>query len=150
MIKLKKFWPIGVVIGLILLISLFIFLPYILNDKAFVIGYDMRTQYRPMYAEFRRLFVDAIRNFTLPFWSWNMFFGNNFWGAKVYYMIGDIYSYLGLLFDQHFYHVLIYLTGLKFIVAGLTFFIYGRIRLWSLSTRIMGSILFAFTSWSLK
>ncbi len=147
---IKKYFPILILISFVILITAFIMVPYIIEGKAFVIGFDSRTQYRLFFIEFRRLIVNAIKQKTFPFWSWNMFFGNNFLAAKSYYIFGDIYSYLGILINNHYYNIVMILSVLKFISAALSFYIYGRVRNWDKYTRILGALLFTFSAWALK
>ena len=132
------------------LISAFIFIPYLLENKAFVIGPDMRSQVRPIFVEFKRLIKSFITAGTLPFWSWNIFIGNNFWSAKSFLFLGDIYSYLMILLKNHFYINIMIITFLKFIIAALSFYLYGLTRSWKQNTILIGSLLFAFSSWAMK
>ena len=52
-------------------------LPYWIEGKPFSIGGDHFTQWYPFYLEFRNLISDFIHEFELPFYSWNIFLGNN-------------------------------------------------------------------------
>lgn len=148
--KFKKLLPIILTICLVVLIFFFIFVPFILEDTAFVIGYDVRNQYRPWFTEYRQLLKNALSQRTFPFWSWNMFFGNNVWASKAYYFIGDIYTYISMFFTTHYYNILIIITGLKLVVSAISFYVYGSVREWKISTRILGALLFAFSAWALK
>jgi len=148
--KFKRYLPIIGIIGLVFFIYLFVFVPFILEDTAFVIGYDIRNQYRPWFTEYRELLKTAISQRTLPFWSWNMFFGNNVWASKAYYFVADIYTYISMFFSTHYYNSLIIITGLKLTIAALSFYIYGSVREWKISSRIIGALLFAFSAWALK
>ena len=53
-------------------------IPWFFDDKTLIFGYDMRNQYYPFYHEFESLITQSIENKTLPFWSWNLLFGNDF------------------------------------------------------------------------
>ena len=146
--RLLKIFPIIVLISIVLFIFLFVFLPFVWEDIAFVIGYDVRNQYRPWYTEFRNLLKNALSQRTLPFWSWNMFYGNNVWASKAYYFMADIYSYIGMFLNGHYYEDLIFLTGLKLVVSAISFYAYGTIRDWKVSTRIITAVSFAFSAWA--
>lgn len=148
--KFKKYIPILSLIVLVIFIYLFVVVPFILEDTAFVIGYDVRNQYRPWFTEFRLLLKNAISQKTLPFWSWNMFFGNNVWASKAYYFVADIYTYISMFFSTHYYNILMLITGLKLIISALSFYAYGSVREWKISTKLVGALLFAFSAWSLK
>ena len=132
------------------IISAFIFIPYLIEDKAFVIGPDMRSQVRPIFVEFKRLIKNLLTTGTLPFWSWNVFLGNNFWSAKSFLFLGDIYSYIMILLKNHFYINVMIITFLKFIISAISFYLYGRTREWKHKTLLIGSLLFAFSSWAMK
>ena len=148
--KIKNSLPVLLLITLVFIVFLFIFIPFVVEDKAFVIGYDIRNQYRPWFTEFRNLIKNAFYQRTFPFWSWNIFYGNNVWASKAYYFMADIYSYISLFFQGHYYSVLIIQTGLKLTVAAITMYLYGQVRGWKKSTSILLALCFAFSAWSLK
>ena len=148
--RLRNILPIIALISIVIFIFLFIFLPFVWEDIAFVIGYDIRNQYRPWFTEFRNLLKNALFQRTLPFWSWNIFYGNNVWASKAYYFIADIYSYIGMFLNGHYYNSLIFITGLKLCVSALSFYVYGAVRGWKVSTRIITAVSFAFSAWALK
>lgn len=148
--RIRRVLPVLALIGIVLFIFLFIFLPFVWEDIAFVIGYDIRNQYRPWFTEFRNLLKNALFQRTLPFWSWNIFYGNNVWASKAYYFIADIYSYIAMFLKGHYYNILIIQTGLKLCVSALSFYAYGSIRQWKIHTRIITAVSFAFSAWALK
>ena len=63
----RRVLPVLTLIGIVLFVFLFIFLPFVWEDIAFVIGYDIRNQYRPWFTEFRNLLKNALFQRTLPF-----------------------------------------------------------------------------------
>ncbi|MTL62303.1 YfhO family protein, partial [Turicibacter sanguinis] len=77
-----------------LILTLLIFSPYILHLKSFTLGFDYQNQHLYFYEEFHRLLSSG----EAPFWSWNLFLGTNFIGSKTYYLLGDPFAYLTLLF----------------------------------------------------
>ena len=141
-------------IGLFIILSTLIFvigLPqYVSGQLPFIPGYDVRFLHRPFYSEFQTILTNSIKFSALPFWSWNHFFGNNYWAGKIVYVLGDIYNYLTLGINQHYYVILLIQFYLKVLVAGVSFFFYGLHRKWKLETIVLGSLMFAFSSWMLK
>ena len=69
---------------------LFLFWNYIDLNNGFVVKYDYVLQHILFYKEFYELLSEG-----LPAWSWNMFAGINFWGSKAYYLIGDLFVWVG-------------------------------------------------------
>lgn len=138
-----------ILIGLITFISWMYFLPSIIKGVPITFGTDIKPQWFEFYAEFRNLMVTFIKTRQLPFYSWNSFLGSNFYAAKSYYLMGDIYSYIGLLMRGDFFAVARNLSYLKFLVAGLTFYGYltevGRKPL----AKLMCSIAYAFSGWAI-
>lgn len=123
---------------------------YVSRDLPFILGYDVRFQHRPFYSEFQTMLTNSLKFTTLPFWSCNHFFGNNYWGGKVVYVLGDIYNYLTLWIEQHYYTIILIQFYIKVIISALSFFIYGLNRKWELKTIIIGSLMFSFSSWMIK
>ena len=115
--------------GLLLasVMALMMFLPTILQGIPFEYGGDLKPQHFQFYTEFRKLMSDFIHNFNLPFYSWDIFLGNNFYSSKAYYIMGDIYAYFSLIFDMKFYDIFVLLTVIKLSVAYSTFFLFMKI-----------------------
>lgn len=101
-------------------------------------------------------FNEMIRNFIkdpsagFPEWSWNIAYGSDVIGAYSYYVIGDPFSYLSLLFPlnklEFAYNLLIVL---RLYCAGLAFSYYGRRMGFSNYGGILGSISYAFSGFIL-
>ena len=75
---------------LIVLISLVIFSPYLINKMPLTYGTDIKPQWFEFYTEFKNLINQFFETEQLPFYSWNLFLGNNFYASKSYYLMGDI------------------------------------------------------------
>ena len=76
-------------ISLILLFFVFFF--SVVIKKPFLLGNDQWFQYNEFYKEWIRLIKDAIHGNGLPFYSWNMFLGTDFYSSMGYYCTGDIF-----------------------------------------------------------
>jgi len=96
--------------------------PYLIKGLPFEYGGDLKPTYFPYYTEFRSLIGQFIKQGQLPFYSWNLFLGNNFWASKSFYMLGDIYYYFSLLFNVHFYDIFKIQTIVKLLVSTLSMY----------------------------
>lgn len=133
---------------LIILISMLFFLPSIINSVPLTFGTDIKPQWFEFYTEFKNLVSNFIHNKELPFYSWDLFLGNNFWASKSYYLIGDIYNYIGLLFDDNFFDIARNLSFLKFIVGGVGFYFYLTELDHKPITKVIVSLAFVFSGWA--
>lgn len=145
--KIKPIIILTTIVGLILFIS---FYDYLIQKWPFIPYFDSRTQYRQYFSEFTRLINNAVKFRILPFWSWNFFLGNNFWASKSYQLLGDIFAYVTLLISGHVFNKILIVTLLKYLVAALAFYSYLRYRHFSYKTRIIGALLFSFSSYILR
>lgn len=136
---------------LLILLAGSILLPYILTDTPFMLGWDMRTQYSSFYENLRTMFIEMKNTRSLPFYSWSAFLGNNFWGSKLFYY-HDIFDYLSLLLFPGFEYnqVIMIQSFVKLLIAGFSFYQYCCYHKYSSYTKIVGSLLFAFSSYSLE
>ena len=96
------------------------------------------------------MIMNSINFKSLPFWSWNFFLGNNFWASKSYQLLGDLFAYIALLFDTHVYNRILIVTIMKYFISALGFYFYLRNRTESKHTRIIGALLYAFSSYLLR
>lgn len=135
--------------GLTLLLCLAIYFPYIVFRLPLEYGTDIKPQWFPFYEEFRNLITAFFQEGSLPFYSWSLFLGNNFYASKSYYLMGDLFSYLGLLFPTQFFDTALILTILKIMVASLSFNALLSQMNMQFRTRLVGSLCYAFSSWAL-
>lgn len=102
----------------LLIVIILVFGVYLIGKERFLLGYDYQYQHLYFYQDFHRL----IRSGQFPFWSNNLFLGTNFWGSKSYYILGDPFAYLTLLFKStDLVNALLFTYILKFITAALLF-----------------------------
>lgn len=138
-----------ILLGLVCLITLMCYLPSLINGVPVTFGTDIKTQWFEFYTEFKNLIRNFITKGEFPFYSWNMFLGNNFWASKAYYLIGDIYSYIGLLYNTNFFDMARDLTFLKFLVSAFGFYFYlteiGRKPL----SKVICSLAYTFSGWAI-
>lgn len=126
---------------------LFIISPYLIKGLPFEYGGDLKPTYFPYYTEFRTLIGQFIKNREFPFYSWNLFLGNNFWASKSFYMLGDIYYYFSLLFNVHFYEIFKLQTIIKLVISSLSMFALLKYLKSSNIVAITLALCFGFSSW---
>lgn len=129
---------------IILFISALILVaPFFVNG--FLIKNDFLLQHVPFYQEFYHM-LDA-RSLG---WSWNYFIGINFWASKAYYMVGDIFAWIGYIFYKlniSITNVLFLLTFIKLLIAGIGFEAFmQRIKI-NANIRILFAIAYMGSSW---
>ena len=137
------------VLALITGIFAVIYLPYIVNGTAFILGWDMRTIYSSNFEHLRTM-IDAFRsNGTLPYWSWVSFLGNDFYSSKLFYF-NDFFEYFFSFSKMPYSRAIVYMTYLRFLTAGIGFYIYSRYQKHTLYSCIIGSLLFTFSAYLLQ
>ncbi len=153
---IKKYKVELTVITVFFIMLMIVFLPQILSGTAFSYGYDMRHQYFPFFEEFRNqwynfIAMDKFPNLfsgELPFYSWTMFLGTNFFASKAYYLVGDFYNYLVLpLSNVHYFDLHLILTLVKFSVSALSSFLFLRKFYKKTLPLVAGVIAYAFSFW---
>lgn len=131
-------------ISFLILISL-IFSPFLLGIKSFTLGFDYQNQHLYFYEEFHRLLTSG----EAPFWSWNLFLGTNFIGSKTYYLLGDPFAYLTLLFPaSKIVGALFYITLLKLAVAALGMTHFLKELGISSRVRFIPTMMYTFCGWA--
>ena len=133
----------------LLIILLVYYGMYLFFDLPLLYGTDLRPQWFPFYEEFREHITQFIKTRALPFYSWDMFLGTDFYSSKSYYLMGDIYNYIGLLFNLDFFKTALFINSIKLIVSALSMnYLLGKYN-YNSNTRIIGSLLYAFSGWAI-
>lgn len=145
----KKIKPIYL-LTILLLLAVFSFVgPYLIMNLPFEYGGDLKPSWYAFYTEMQNLisFKDILTHFRLPFYSWNMFLGNNFWASKGFYGLSDIFNYITLYIPLHFYSIFEIHILMKVVISGLSF--YGFLGKLSKNdqSRILGALMYALSSW---
>lgn len=131
-------------ISFVILISL-IFSSYLLGLESFTLGFDYQNQHLYFYEEFHRLLTSG----EAPFWSWNLFLGTNFVGSKTYYLLGDPFAYLTLLFPaSKMMGALFYITLLKLGVAAFSMTLFLKELNISSRVRFIPTMMYTFCGWA--
>lgn len=123
--------------------------PYIILNIPLEYGGDLKPSWYAFYSELQNLvsISNLIKNGTLPFYSFKMFLGNNFWASKGFYVLGDIFNYLTLWLPVHFYTVFEIQTVIKVILSGSLFYFYLSRLNSNHKVNVIGALSYALSSW---
>ena len=141
--------PVLILLFLLTIICTFIFLPYFITGRAFILGWDMHTEYAPNFDNLRTMLQNLFRNGTLPFWSWNNFLGNDYYSTKLFYF-QDIFDYPFALTSMKYSNVIVIQTYIKFLFAGFSYYLYARYNEHKQETSLIGSLIFTFSAYNLQ
>lgn len=134
----------------LLILASFIFIgPYLLKNLPFVYGGDLQPQWYEFYTEIQKqVSLSAIiKYFRFPFYSWDIFLGNNFWASKVYYGLSDVFNYFTLYLPVHFYTAFEIQLVLKIMVAGLSFYYLAKEINENFRANVIVALAYALSSW---
>lgn len=148
--KIQKYKTVLIICFLTGIVAMTLVGPYLFTRTPFILGWDMRTQYSLFFENLKTMLSQSITEHSLPFYSWSTFLGNNFWAAKLFYY-HDLFDYLFAAFRTLSYsNVGMIQTCIKVLIAALCFNYYSLKRGHKPTARIIGSLLFAFSAWSLE
>ncbi len=134
--------------GLFLIMILGIYSYFVVVQKSFIWEGDGFSQHYLIFKDYLTSIKDyfADPSVGLPFWDWTNGMGADLLSAYGYYVIGDPFVYLGLLFPASMtelaFHILIILR-LYFI--GIAFLFYCREMQVGSSGALAGSMMYTFT-----
>lgn len=149
-IKNGKYKSVLILFLICTVILFLMFIPYIIYNVPMVYGTDLKPQWFFFYTEFKKLMFNFINNKTLPFYSWSLFLGNNFYASKSYYMMGDIFAYIGLIFKNlNFFDLNLILEIIKFYVSAFSMYFLLQSFNYKNKTKIIGSLAYAFSGWAI-
>ena len=83
---------------LFIFLALCIFGTYFITGHTFILSKDALNQHLPLLAKYREALISFFHHPRLNFWSWQMGLGSDTFQVYSYYTIGDVFSYLALLF----------------------------------------------------
>ena len=148
--KDEKTWrDLLVLFALVSLLCAVIFIPYIVNDQAFILGLDMRTIYSSNFEGLRTMLAQWRQNGSLPFWNWSNFLGNDFYSSKLFYF-NDLWEYLFALGDLPYTTAILWMTYLRFLSGAFSFYAYARHNHAGHRVSILASLFWAFSSYMLQ
>ena len=132
------------------LICCCMFVPNFLAHIPVTYGTDLKPEQFFFNMEFTNLMNQLFRTGTLPFYSWSMFLGTNFFASQTFYIIGDPFTWASLLIQGiNFFDRTLILEIVKFFVSVFT--MYFLLRNMKISSKIsfFGSLCYAFSGWAI-
>ena len=142
--KLKLYQHLSV-IGFILILLVVLFNPFIFGEQSILRIGDTFDQIVPLYEYYHQLLYTSSE---FPFWSWESGVGANFWGSNAYYMTGDPFFYLSLLFPEKSFGIYFYImTFLKFVLSGYFWYLFMRGNQIKYFPSLVTSLIYTFSGW---
>lgn len=134
---------------LFIFLALCIFGTYLITGHTFILSKDALNQHLPLLAKYREALITFFHHPRLNFWSWQMGLGSDTFQVYSYYTIGDVFSYLALLFPaakitlayQVINVVRMYCVGLAFIYFAQHFEFRNSVILMGATTYLVNSFL---------
>lgn len=134
---------------LFIFLALCIFGTYLVTGHTFILSKDALNQHLPLLAKYREALVSFFHHLRLNFWSWQMGLGSDTFQVYSYYTIGDIFSYLALLFPaakitlayQVINIIRMYCVGLAFVYFAQHFKFRNSVILMGATTYLVNSFL---------
>lgn len=134
---------------LFIFLALCIFGTYLITGHTFILSKDALNQHLPLLAKYREALISFVHHPRLNFWSWQMGLGSDTFQVYSYYTIGDIFSYLVLLFPaakitlayQVINIIRMYCVGLAFVYFAQHFKFRNSVILMGATTYLVNSFL---------
>ena len=134
---------------LFIFLALCIFGTYLVTGHTFILSKDALNQHLPLLAKYREALVSFFHHPRLNFWSWQMGLGSDTFQVYSYYTIGDVFSYLALLFPaakitlayQVINVIRMYCVGLAFVYFAQHFKFRNSVILMGATTYLVNSFL---------
>ncbi|MRG62116.1 YfhO family protein [Limosilactobacillus reuteri] len=134
---------------LFIFLALCIFGTYFITGHTFILSKDALNQHLPLLAKYREALISFFHHPCLNFWSWQMGLGSDTFQVYSYYTIGDVFSYLALLFPaakitlayQVINVIRMYCVGLAFVYFAQHFKFRNSVILMGATTYLVNSFL---------
>ncbi|MEF9919511.1 MAG: YfhO family protein [Erysipelotrichaceae bacterium] len=126
------------------------FLPNILHHLPVIYGTDLKPEQVFFNMEFTNLMNNFFKTGTLPFYSWSMFLGTNYWASQTFYNFGDIFTWLTLLVQQmNFFDKTLLFEIIKFFISSYSMYFLLKEMKIETKIRYIGALAFAFSGWAI-
>ncbi len=125
-------------------ISFVVFAVFIKNNRGFIWNSDGFTQHFVFLYDFNQMIRNMFEN-GFSMLSWNMGLGLDVIGQYSYYVIGDPFAYISLLFPmEHLETVYSFLVILRIYCVGLAFIAYCKYKGKEKINTLLGAIIYTF------
>lgn len=123
-----------------------------LTGRSMIWELDGMAQHYPILLQLRHMIISFLHNPSGGFthWAWNISLGSDQLTNLSYYVIGDAFNYLIVLFPKNqMENAFAFLVFLRMYVSGLSFMLYSSSYKFKKSSRIIGSLAYAFNGYAL-
>lgn len=132
--------------GLFLLIAGIIYASFFIQGKTFIWDGDGFHQHYPFYREYLTILRNFFETGNWQSWDWNIGLGQDTLLTYGYYVVGDPFVYLGLLFpegsEELAFHFIMFV---RLWTAGMSFLFYARKMSLSYASALSASIMYTFS-----
>lgn len=132
--------------GLFLLLSAMIFSVFFVQGKTFIWEGDGFHQHYPFFREYLTILRNFFETGNWQSWDWTIGLGQDTLITYGYYVVGDPFVYLGLLFppgsEELAFHVLMLV---RIWAVGASFLLYAKKMSFSHYSALAGSIMYTFS-----
>jgi len=132
--------------GLFVLMCVVIYATFALQGKTFIWDGDGFHQHYPFFREYLTIIRQFFETGEWQNWDWNIGLGQDTLVTYGYYVVGDPFVYLGLLFPQGSeelaFHVIMFV---RIWSVGASFLLYARKMTFSERSALAGSIMYGFS-----
>lgn len=135
-----------------LIVAFFVYGTYLITGHSLIWHLDGANQHLPLLEQYRELLVNFIKDpsHNMTTWAWNFGLGSDTFQVYSYYDIGDIFSYLVLLFPRSQVALAYQLTIiLRLYCAGLSFCYFAKHFSFARLTIVSGAMVYLFNAFLL-
>lgn len=121
-------------------------LPLFIQYGAYIHCTDFSKQQLPFIIETKRMLSSG-----MPFWSWNTYYGDNFWASFGFYTLTSPFVWVNCLFPvKYMLHGIFITLILKYICAFLTSYVFLNKTGITKENAMVGGLLYAFSSFAVS
>lgn len=149
---MKKLKPYLIYTGIFIIMCVLVLFNFIKFGKSLIREGDGFYQHFVFMYNYNEIIRSIFSNLSngIPLFSWEMGLGLDIIGQYSYYVIGDIFTYITLLFSNDKSIIAYNFTIiLRMFFAGITFIAYAKYKNKSDNLSIIGGIMYAFCSFTL-
>ncbi len=154
---MKKYWqktPTWIIFTAFFLVLTMVLVSCLyLNGRSMIWVYDGIAQHYPILVNLRSMLINFLTHCYEGFthWSWNMGLGADQLTGLSYYVIGDFFNYLIVLFPQNAIEsAFAFLIFLRMWVSGLAFLLFLSSYRFKKISRVVGALAYTFNGYALS
>lgn len=135
---------------LFILLAAIIYTPFVLTNTSFIWEGDGFHQHYPFFREYLTILRNFLATGDWQAWDWSIGLGADTLITYGYYVVGDPFVYLGLLFPQGAeelaFHLIMFI---RLWTVGISFLFYARKMAFEDQSALAGSLLYAFSHYAI-